>query len=362
MIIHRAFIREVLQTCAAVTAILFSIFFVTRLVGFLSQAAEGVIPIDSVFILLLLKMLTYLDVIVPLVVFISMLLVMGRWIRDNELTVISACGIGMDGFIRPVIILSIITGIVVGTFSLYISPLSAQVGQSIEFKYRNRSDATGITTGVFTETRGGSGVYFVESYDSKTDTFRNIFVYEDGEEDDAVVVAAVGYKTVDKKTNDDFLVLKNGTQYRGDAGDRGYEFIDFETYSVRLKQQSSKNSKLATRAIPTHQLLQDDPAPRAIAEFHWRFAKISMLPVLMVFALCFSSITYRKARFPGLITALLVYFAYSNVLGLVVALIRKEAVPPHSSLWIANLLFLSLAIYMFRRRIANKNLLPGFGH
>ena len=98
MIIHRAFIREVLQTCAAVTAILFSIFIVTRLVTYLSRAAEGDIPVDSVFILLMLKMMTYLDIIVPLVVYISILLVMGRWIRDNELTVISACGIGMRQF------------------------------------------------------------------------------------------------------------------------------------------------------------------------------------------------------------------------------------------------------------------------
>ena len=76
MIIHRAYIREVLQTCAAVTAILFSIFFVTRLVGFLSAAAEGDIPMNSVFLLLVLKMLTYLDVIVPLVIYISIMLVM----------------------------------------------------------------------------------------------------------------------------------------------------------------------------------------------------------------------------------------------------------------------------------------------
>jgi lipopolysaccharide export system permease protein len=359
MIIHRAFIREVLQTCAAVTAILFSIFFVTRLVGFLSAAAEGDIPINSVFLLLALKMITYLDIIVPLVVYISILLVMGRWIRDNELTVISACGIGMGEFIKPIIILFLILGTAVGAFSLYISPLSAEVGQSIEHKYRNRSDATGIIPGVFTETRGGKGVYFVESYDAKTDTFRDVFVYNVGEKDDAVVVAEVAYKTVDEKTNDDFLVLKNGTQYRGDAGDKAYTVVEFETYAVRLKQQISTALRLPVKAIPTFSLL-DEPLPRAIAEFHWRFAKIVMLPVLMIFALCFSSITYRKARFPGMLTALLVYFVYSNILGVTVALIRREAIPPHISLWVVNLAFFLLAIYMFRRRSRNQRLIPGF--
>jgi lipopolysaccharide export system permease protein len=110
--------------------------------------------------------------------------------------------------------------------------------------------------------------------------------------------------------------------------------------------------------LPTFALL-DEPIPRTIAEFHWRFSKIFMLLVLMIFALCFSSITYRKARFPGMVTALLVYFAYSNSLGVAVALIRKESVPPHISLWVVNLTFFALAIYMFRRRSRNQRLIPG---
>ena len=358
MIIHRAFIREVLQTCGAVTAILFSIFFVTRLVGFLSAAAEGDIAIDSVFTLLTLKMLTYLDIIVPLVIYISILLVMGRWIRDNELTVISACGIGMQQFLKPVLILFVIFGTLVGAFSLYLSPLSARAGYDIEFQYRNRSDATGIVPGVFTETRGGTGVYFVEEYDRETDTFRDIFVYNVGEKNDSVVVAASGYKTVDEKTNDDFLILKDGTQYRGDAGDLEYNVVDFETYAVRLKNRAVRQNTLAIRATPTIDLLEHD-LPRAVGEFHWRFSKVFMLLVLMLFALSFSSIKYRKTRFPGMVSALIVYFLYNNVLGVAMALIRKGTVPPHFSLWVVNGVFLLLAIYLFRRRAQNLSLVPG---
>ena len=358
MIIHRAFIREVLNTCAAVTAILFSIFLVTRLVGFLSEAAEGDIPLDSVFLLLLLKMMTYLDIIVPLVLYISILLVMGRWIRDNEMTIISACGIGMGQFIRPVLILFAIVGSLVAAFSLYISPLSAEVFQSIQFEHRNRSDATGIIPGVFTETRNGNGVYFVETYDRPSDTFLDIFVYNSGEDHDEVVVAASGYKTVDQKTNDDFLVLKSGTQYRGLAGSNDYSVVEFESYAIRLKQQAASGLKLPVKAQPTMQLLSE-PHRIAIGEFHWRLAKIVMLPILMLFALAFSSTRYRKTRFPGLLTALLVYFAYSNVLGLAVALVRRGSVHPHLALWVVHIVFLVLAIYMFRRRSQNLRLLPG---
>ncbi|WP_423910841.1 LPS export ABC transporter permease LptF [Candidatus Spongiihabitans sp.] len=363
MIIHRAFVREVLQTCAAVTAILFSIFLVTRLVGFLSQAAQGDIPINSVFLLLTLKMLGYLDIIVPLVIYISILLVMGRWIRDNELTVISACGIGMKQFIRPIMILFVIVGTMVAAFSLYISPLAAEVFRSIQHEYRNRSDGAGIIPGVFTETRGATGVYFVETYDRATDTFQEIFVYSLGDQEDSVVLAASGYKTVDRGTNDnssndDFLVLKNGSKYRGRAGSPQYAVVNFETYAVRLKQRAAGAPALPAKAKPTLKLL-GDRNKTAIGELHWRISKIIMLPILMLFALSFSSIAYRKNRFPGMLAALLVYFAYSNVLGLVVALIRRGLVNPHFSLWIVHLAFLCLAVYFFRRRCDNLRLIPG---
>jgi lipopolysaccharide export LptBFGC system permease protein LptF len=61
-----------------------------------------------------------------------------------------------------------------------------------------------------------------------------------------------------------------------------------------------------------------------------------------------------------MLTALLVYFVYSNILGVTVALIRREAIPPHISLWVVNLAFFLLAIYMFRRRSRNQRLIPGF--
>ena len=357
MIIHRAFIREVLQTCVAVTAILFSIFLVTRLVDFLSRAAQGDAPIDSILLLLLLKMVVNLDIIFSLVIYMSMLLVMGRWIRDNELTVISASGISMTAFLKPLLVLFVIVGSMVAAFSFYISPLSEEAFQSVQHQYRNRSDISGIVTGVFTEIRGGSGVYFVESHDRKTNTFHDIFIYNISEGGDGVLLAASGYKTAAPNTNDDFLVLNKGTQYRGTAGAAEYAVIDFATYGLRLKQPSITSPTLRTVAQPTRSLLSQ-PNLNAISELHWRFSKIMMLPILMLFALSFSSISYRKSRFPGLLPALLLYFAYANVLGYVLALIRRAQVHPHFSLWIVHIVFLSLAVYFFWRRSRNLRLLP----
>ena len=361
MIIHRAFIREVLHTCGAVSVILLSIFLLTRLTSFLRQAVDGDIPLNSVFLLLMLKTITYLDILAPLVLYISMLLVIGRWIRDNELTVISACGIGMNQFLKPAMTLCVIIGAMTALVSLYLSPLSTEASRSVVQELRSHAGVAGVVPGVFTETRDGGSVYFVESYDNQSGAFGNLFVYHGGAEDE-VLVADSGHTGVDEKTNDDFLILKNGTRYRGTAGVAEYNALDFETYGLRLKQRGRGSHKLPLKAMPTLSLADGNPDrvgyAAAIGELHWRVSKVVMLPILMIFALAFSSIAYRKARFPGMLPALLVYFAYSNVLGLGTALIRREVVNPHVALWVVHLVFLGLAVCLLRRRNLNQRLLP----
>lgn len=356
MIIHRAFTREVLHTCGAVSVILLSIFLVTRLIGFLQQVAEGDLPIGSVFLLLLLKMITYLDILAPLTLYISTLLVMGRWIRDNELTVINACGIGMNQFLKPAMTLFAIVGAMAALFSLYLSPLSIEASRSIAYELRQHATAS-IAPGVFIEATDDS-VYFVESYDAETKYFGNLFIYNREVDAEQVVVADVGYRTLDGDDGDEFLVLENGSRYRGNAGAVEYDVLNFETYRRRLKQRVGGGYTLPLKAMPTWALLGENSAA-AFGELHWRIAKVIMLPILMIFALSFSSIAYRKTRFPGMLSALLVYFAYSNALGFGVALIRRGVANPHLMLWMIHLLFLATAIYLLHRRNLNQRLLPG---
>ena len=175
---------------------------------------------------------------------------------------------------------------------------------------------------------------------------------------DEVVVATSGFKTVDVNSNDDFLILKNGTQYRGTAGSKEYAVLDFETYAVRLKQRAKRALTLPVKAQSSLFLL-DATNPAGIGELQWRIAKVTMLPILMLFALSFSSISYRKNRFPGMLAALLVYFAYSNILGLAVALARRGELNPYLASWYVHFAFLVLAIYLFRRRSRNQRLIPG---
>ncbi len=356
IIIQRAFIREVLQACGAIGSILLSIFLVARLLGFLQQAAEGSIPSGSVLLLLLFKMIAYFDILIPLTLYIATLLVIGRWIRDNELTAINACGISILRLIKPAMVLFALVGTVAAVFSLYLSPLSIQVSRAVLQQLQSSSEWVEFNPRVFTGIPGG-GVYFVDRYEQKSDRYYDWFIYRRDDhtsEKDVVILAKSGYQTILENGN---FVLENGRVYQATAGATDYMMYAFDTYQWRPNLQAAAPRNLPHKAMSTIDLL-DANNPAASGELHWRISKVLMLAILMIFALSFYSHSNRKARFPGMLSALLVYFAYSNALGVGRSLISRSTNDPHWALWVIHLLFLIAALFMLHRRYHNLRLLP----
>ena len=357
VIIHRALIREVLRTSAAVTLVMLSIFMAVRFVGFLRQAADGFIPIDSVLILLSLKLVTYMDVILPLMSYVAILMVLARWNRDNEMTVISACGIGLGSFLKPLAVLFLVMGSLVAMFSMYLSPLAVRAAGNIEQEYRNRSEMSGIVPGVFTETRRGRGVYFVESFDAEADRYRKIFVYGSAFDREGVVVAASGYRYVDPESNDEFLVLQDGTRYEGNPGEPDYRIVEFESYAVRIRDRGRASAVIPVKGMTTQEVYASDNR-LLITEWYWRLSKPVSLPVLMIFALALSNVNVRRSRLPSMMLAFLIYFLYTNLVGFMVAAMKKETIEPGWGLWWVHGLFFAVAAYFLYRRHRNKPLVP----
>jgi len=359
MILNRALLRETFQTGGAVGLVLLSIFLVIRLVAVLRQAAEGVIPIDAVLQILLLRLVTNMDIILPLVLYVSVLMVLGRWSRDNEMTVVNACGISPVNFLKPMGVLCVIMALVVGSFSLYFSPLSVRAIESIQQEFENREEITGISPGVFTETAQG-GVYFIVQFNEEIGFYQNIFFYGQEHEEELVVIASVGFQSIDIQSNDLFLVLKNGTRYTGTPGEPDYTVVDFETYAIRLEQRKKNNLAIPVKGMETSELLKSDHRIR-VSELNWRISKIAVIPVLVLFALSFSAVDNRSRRVSKMIFSFLVYFGYANLVGFAIALMRKGEIDPVTGVWYVHLVFLLLSLWTFNRQVMNKPMLPFMG-
>lgn len=348
---------EVLRTAIAVTFVVLSIFLVLRVMGFLSQAAEGLIPVGSVLSLVMLKMVAYLDVMLPLMFYIALLMVLNRWYSDQEMAVLASAGLGISNFLKPVGNLILIVGGLVALFSFYLTPLSLAKGYALEAEYRQSNEISGIITGKFIEGKDGNGVYFVEDYNRETGNYENVFVYRASFAREGVVVAKEAYRTEDERTQDQFLVLLNGSRYEGQPGSPDYRVVDFEKYALRIEPKNQTKLSLPIRARSNSELrASDDPPFRS--EWLWRIAKVFTLPILAIFALALSHVDGRRGKSSGLVLAFLVYLTYTNLLGYTVALIKKGQDQTGLSIWLVHGIYFLLAIYCLYRRNYNMPIFP----
>jgi len=357
MIINRSFITEVLRTALAVTFVIISIFLVMRVMGFLSQAAEGLIPVGGVLSLVLLKMVSYLDVMLPLMFYIALIMVLNRWYSDQEMAVLASSGVGITHFLKPASVLIVTLGGMVAFFSFYLTPLSLAKGYALEQSYRQSNEVSGVITGKFVEAKDSNGVYFVEKYNRRTANYENVFVYRASFDREGVVVAKTAFRTEDEKTQDQFLVLVNGTRYEGNPGSPDYRVVDFEKYALRIEPRNRINNYLPIRARSNAELrVSEDPKMRS--EWYWRVAKIFTLPILTLFALALSYVDSRKGKSTGMVLAFIVYLTYFNLLGYMVALIKKGVVENGNPLWIVHGVYFLLAVYCLYRRNYNLPIFP----
>ncbi len=357
MIINRSFATEIIRTALAVTIVIISIFLVLRVMGFLSQAAEGTIPVEGVLNLVGLKMVAYLDVMLPLMFYIAIIMVLNRWYSDHEIAVLASAGLGITHFLKPLAFLVLIVGSIVAFFSFYLTPLSIAQGYSLETEYRQSNEVSGVVTGRFMEAKDGNGVYFVEEYNRQNGDYENVFVYRASFEREGVVVSRTAYRTEDEKTQDQFLVLRNGTRYEGTPGSPDYRVVDFEKYAVRIEPRNRTSLYLPVKARANKELMNSDD-PREKSEWLWRVGKIFTLPVLALFALGLCHVDSRRGKAGGLVMAFVVYLTYSNLLGYTVALVRKGTVTTGTPIWLVHGVYFLLAIYCLYRRNYNLSLIP----
>jgi lipopolysaccharide export system permease protein len=100
-ILDRYFLREILQALLAVLLVLLLIMLSNKLTRFLKNAATGEWPTDVVLPMLGLVTVSSLTLVMPMAVFLAVILAVGRFYKDSEMTVINGCGISTLRLYRP---------------------------------------------------------------------------------------------------------------------------------------------------------------------------------------------------------------------------------------------------------------------
>jgi lipopolysaccharide export system permease protein len=356
VIIHRAFYREALVTMAGIIAALLVVLLLFGLTATLGRTVRGEYAQSIIFQLIGWQVVQRLDLLLPLGFYLGVLLTFSRWYRDSEMTVLAACGIGLMQLLRPVMLLAVIVGFLVAGSAFFLTPYAARAIEQAKAEGSQRPELAGIAPGAFTESAAGGRILYAEHVDDDGGMQR-IFLSNSSNGRPRVILAQSGRSFVDAVTGQRRVVLQDGWAYEGTPGQADYRVVRFDRYSVWLDQKPITPPPDTIEGLPTTVLLAT-PGTEASAEWHWRVAKPVHVFVLALFALVLAHTDARRGRMANLFGAILVYFIYSNLLGLGQTLIKKSQVPNTVGLWWIHALMLAAALYLLLRRSRNRPLLP----
>lgn len=307
MILSRYLIKEIFKSQIAILFILLLIFFCQQLVRILSSAVSGQVPADLVVNLLGLGMPAMAQLMLPLSLFIALLLTLGRFYAESEITVMRACGIGQGLLVKVALLLSVLTTslAVYNVFWLTPAAINKQSEMLAEAKANPRFSA--LSAGQFM-TAGGYVLFIDNIRDNK---INDVYVFQPDQQKKnrpSVVVAETG-ELQGLPNGDQMLTLKNSTRYEGTPQTADFRISHFEEYTAYLGYQDvNSNEKLMQRA--DLQTLLSDKSKEAKAELHWRLALILSIPIMALIAVPMSSVNPRQGRFAKLLPALLLYLIF----------------------------------------------------
>jgi lipopolysaccharide export system permease protein len=352
VIIFRYFSKELYSHVMGMILILLIIFTTNQFVHFVKEVANGVMTMPAVFKIMSLQVPLLLGYLLPLSLYLSVIIVLGRFYMNNEMTVLFACGFSKSKLVWMVMTFAFAVMLVVAWLMIWIEPLA----EDYQFKTINESIALASVAKLMPQQfqmLGSKGTFYTQHLNRGQQTMEKVFLAL--KKDSAVkgappiwdiTIAERAGEKKQAKAGHRFLVLENGSRYIGSSGQNNFQKMTFDQYGIALV-----NEKLRIHGwpfnVPTSELWPlRNKNLKANATLQWRIAMPISVLIFPLLAVPLSRVNPRRGRFMQLFPAILIYSTYADLLFLGRSWIQSGVVSPLIGLWWVHGLALGLAVIL----------------
>jgi len=333
-ILDRYIFREIAQSWLAVTVVLLAILLTNQFARVLGDVAKDKLPKDAIFQIIGLTALQYLTILVPIALFLSIMLALGRLYRDSEMPAMMACRVGPIDVYRPLSWLLIPLVLAVAWLAMEVGPRTLTEIQRVGVEARRQADLASIEPGRFTsDSREGAVVYAERVVGPGA--VENVFLQRQHGNVIEVVTAERGEQVAADDPNTRYFVLHDGRRYEGVPGTSKFRVMEFAEHGIPYRLPDVEATQLEPRAMPMRDLIRSRDA-RELAELHWRVGIPLATLVLSIIAVPLSRSQPRQGRYGRLAIGLLVFIIYFNLLSAGKTWLQQGQVPPMVGLWWAH--------------------------
>ncbi len=361
--------NELLAPFFASFLILYFVFFLIRLIPLLDVVLAlriGIGDFIRLFSYIFPHMLLY---IVPMASMAGVIIGFTRMTTDREILALKACGVSLRQMLPPVIVITAAIACLTGFFSVRLIPVGALGVKQLMFQLAKEKIDKGLKAKEFTEALGDIVVYVDEIDD--TQHWHGVYVSDMRDRQQPLItVAKSGHLEAKMERMTVTIVLNDGTLLNADGQDN--QLIRFKKYQLQisLQQQTHAGGEDATslnrHTMSQHQLLQaadtfghnTKRGRLFLSEYHHRLILPVGCFILSLLGLPLGLQARPGKRAVGLPLGLALFVLYYITFTTTRVICEAGHMPLVFGMWLPNLLFLILAVYIFRRVDQEKSIIP----
>jgi lipopolysaccharide export system permease protein len=230
-ILGRYIRRQCLGVMIFVTAALSVAVWVAQSLRLIDLIVNRGLSIELFFYLAVLILPRFLDVVLPIGVFIAVLFTFNRMAVESELVVMRSAGLGPLSLARPVLRLAGIAFVVLMSLSLYFLPQANRSFKDLEFEIRNRFVSSLVQEGAFT-TVADKITFYARSRDEHGD-IEGLMINDDRDARHPVTILAERAAFVDTPTGQRIVMMK-GSRQQFDTETKKLSVLTFDRYTLDL--------------------------------------------------------------------------------------------------------------------------------
>jgi len=229
--LNRYILRQCFGVMIFVTAALSAAIWLAQSLRLIDLIVNRGLSIDVFLYLAALILPRFLNIVLPIGVFIAVLFTFNRLTAESELVVMRSSGLSHVALAKPVLMLAGIAFLVLMSLSVYFLPASNRAFKDLQFEIRNRFVLSLIQEGTFTTISDKLTIY-VRSRDDRGEV-TGLLINDSRNPQRHVTIVAERGAFVDSPAGSR-IVMVNGNRQQFDTETRKLSLLTFESYTLDL--------------------------------------------------------------------------------------------------------------------------------
>ena len=321
-ILDKMIAQDLIKTLLSVLTVIVVIIVSRQFIRILDGAIAGQVSDETLLDILGLKTIVAAVEFLPVALFMSVLMVMGRMYRDHEMAAVASAGGGALTLYRAVFLLVVPLSVFATGLSLYVSPWAESRADKLIEHDEESADLRGIAAGKFSEYSHGDLVFYVEDI-TADNKMHKVFLENRRQGNVSIINAESAH--FEELPGGRYIFFENGEQVKGLPGNLNYVIEKFAEYAVIIETKvvayKFKRNSLSV------DLLWGSHVKILIAELQRRFSIPLAVLLLSFIAVPLAQISPRGGVYGNMIVGFLIYFSYGNLVRISQGWVMNDTLP-----------------------------------